>query len=139
MKNILLKTICTVAAFTSLSVMANISVPVDNAVNQQGGYYNPAQPNGPMTGQMGLNSVASIQNSKSYLDDVPATLTGKITKQVGYEHYEFSDGTGTMVVEIEAEDMWGLTITPDTQVTIFAEVENEGYGPKVEAKAVRAI
>lgn len=75
----------------------------------------------------------------SFYDDVPVNFTGTVGKQLGYEHYEFSDGTGTVVVEIEAEDFWGKPVNPGTKVNLFGEADREGAGIVVDVENIRVI
>jgi len=56
-------------------------------------------------------------------DDTMVTLKGTITKQTAHEEYEFKDSTGTIAIEIDDDDWWGLTVNPTDVVTIYGEVD----------------
>ena len=86
-----------------------------------------------------LNTVGAIQSAQGYIDDFPVTLQGTLGKQVGYEYYEFTDGTGTMVVEIDHEHFWGQQFAPGSQIMIYGEVDYKGHGIIVDADFVRPL
>jgi len=60
----------------------------------------------------------------SAADDTRVELVGRITEKVGPEKYLFSDGTGSIRVEIEAEDFPNVRIDDNTRVRLRGEVEN---------------
>ena len=57
------------------------------------------------------------------------TLTGKVSQALGGEMYMFTDGTGSIQIEVDHEDWRGITVTPQTKVTIYGEVDYD-YGTK---------
>ncbi len=120
----LLSSVILPLAFLSSSVSANPQGYYGN----NGSYYG---------GQGALNTVAAIRKAGPYVDDAHVSLTGKLGRQVGKEHYEFSDGTGSITVEIDHEDLWGQQIGPNSRVMIYGEVDHEGYGVTIDVDMIR--
>lgn len=138
MKNNLLKAVVIAAGFMSVVSFANATgttpAPSNGNFygNQNGNYYGDQR-------MAGLNSVSAIKTSKMYLDDVPVSLTGTLGQQIGHEHYNFTDSTGSITVEIDSDKLWGQQIGPQTKVIIYGEVDHEGYGLKVDVDVIRVV
>ena len=49
-------------------------------------------------------SSSTVAEALKMNDDTPVVLVGKIEKNLGNEKYQFSDKTGSIVVEIEDEE-----------------------------------
>ncbi|MDQ7988539.1 MAG: NirD/YgiW/YdeI family stress tolerance protein [Candidatus Dactylopiibacterium sp.] len=63
-------------------------------------------------------------------DYEPVVLTGHIVARVGHKDlYQFSDGTGTLVVKIDGKH-WpaGLRVDEKTRVTLAGKYDREGFG-----------
>ncbi len=88
-------------------------------------------------GMGALNTVAAIQSAGPYIDDAQVSLTGKLGQQVGEDYFQFSDGTGTITIEIDHEDLWRMQIKPNTRVMIYGEVDFEGYGATIDVDMIR--
>ena len=82
----------------------------------QAQYVGPSTQKTPMT-------VADVL--KNPVDDQNVVLRGHLIKKVGNEKYMFSDGTGEIRVEIEAEDFPAQKIDAKTLIVIRGEVEND--------------
>jgi len=74
-------------------------------------------------GFSGPQTVATVAQALKMNDDAMVTLKGTITKQTGHEEYEFKDSTGTIAIEIDDDDWWGLTVSPTDVVIIYGEVD----------------
>ena len=62
---------------------------------------------------------------------------GKIEKALGNEKYQFNDGTGTIVVEIDDDEWNGLTVKPEMTVQISGEIDKElMQTPEVDVEAI---
>ncbi|ANE32701.1 YgiW/YdeI family stress tolerance OB fold protein [Campylobacter hyointestinalis] len=67
----------------------------------------------------------SVKEALSARDDTMVSLKGKIVKQIKHDKYEFSDGTGSIIVEID-DDVWrGLFVGSEDLVEIKGEVDND--------------
>lgn len=82
----------------------------------QAQYVGPSTQKAPMT-------VADVL--KSPVDDQNVVLRGHLIKKVGNEKYLFSDGTGEIRVDIEAEDFPVQKIDDKTLIVIRGEIEND--------------
>jgi uncharacterized protein (TIGR00156 family) len=74
---------------------------------------------------------------KNPVDDQVVVLRGHLLKKVGNEKYIFSDGTGEIRVEIEAEDFPIQKIDAKTTIVIRGEVESEFLeSPEIDVEIV---
>jgi uncharacterized protein (TIGR00156 family) len=84
----------------------------------------------------GINTT-TVQDALKMNDDTPVVLKGKIEKSLGNEKYQFNDGTGIIVVEIDNDEWNGLTVTPDMLVQISGEIEKELMSaPEVDVEMI---
>jgi uncharacterized protein (TIGR00156 family) len=72
-------------------------------------------------------------------DDTDVKVQGYIVRALGDEKYEFRDDSGTIVVEIDDDEWGGVEATPDMQVEIAGEIDQERSGNELEAETVRAV
>ena len=100
----------------------------DTAVNTgAGGFQGPGA-------ELGVSTVAQ---AKSARDDTPCVLTGHIVRRLpsDNDHYLFRDSTGEIMVDIDDELFMGNTVTPETTIRIYGEVDNEVFErTKVDVK-----
>lgn len=81
--------------------------------------------------------VSTVSQAKSARDDTPCVLTGNIVRRMtsDNDHYLFRDSTGEILVDIDDELFMGNTVTPDTTIRIYGEVDNEVFErTKVDVK-----
>ncbi len=70
-------------------------------------------------------------------DDQPVTLRGRILERVGDEKYLFTDGTAQIRIEIDDEVFPPQRITPEMEVEIYGEVEDDFMqDPEVDVERV---
>ena len=82
-------------------------------------------------------SSSTVADALKMNDDTPVVLIGKIEKNLGHEKYQFNDGTGTIVVEIDDEDWRGQTVKPENTVEIRGEIDKELLGtPEVDVDSI---
>jgi len=85
-----------------------------------------------------LTTVAQVL--KNAADDQMVTLRGKLTKKLRKEHYEFTDNTGTIRVEIDDRHFYNTKITDKTVVEIYGEMEKEFMkSPEIDVKRLTVI
>lgn len=72
-------------------------------------------------------------------DDSKVTLTGKIVKRLGPEKYEFSDGSGSITVEIDNEDWRGLNVGSDDMVIIHGEIDREFNRREIDVESISKL
>lgn len=87
-----------------------------NTVPATGGF------NGPTAGMQTTVAQALKAN-----DDTPVKITGSITQALGDEDYQFSDGTNTIVVEIDDRVWQGVDVTPNDTVTIIGSLDKDAW------------
>ena len=75
---------------------------------------------GPNVAGGNMITVSQISNLR---DDTNVMMQGRIINSLGDEKYTFMDDTGTITVEIDDDDWNGITITPETTVQIYGEVD----------------
>ncbi|HWL63897.1 MAG TPA: NirD/YgiW/YdeI family stress tolerance protein [Steroidobacteraceae bacterium] len=75
---------------------------------------------------------------RSPVDDQKVELTGTLLEQTGRETFVFSDDTGRITVEIDAEDFPAQPVGPEVRVQLSGEVETRLLRePRVEVEALR--
>lgn len=87
----------------------------------------------------GINSVNQVLNAGLFSDDMPVTLTGYIKASLGGERYLFTDGTGDIVVEIDYDKWFGQSITPQTRIQLYGEIDKTMLGTKVDVDMIHVI
>lgn len=80
---------------------------------------------GGYTGPQLSSVVDTIAKAKSSWDETKVTLTGKITGSLGDEKYNFSDSTGTIIVEIDNKKWHGISVNQNSVVTLYGEVDKD--------------
>jgi len=110
---------------------------------QQGGFTSPVVP-APAINHVGsegpyqnatVGQLQTLTNNKSYV-----VLTGNLINSVRRNYYTFRDTSGEIVIEISPYYFWGITVSPNDNVTILVEVEKKRNGRiTVEAKGMRKI
>ncbi|PSU57260.1 YgiW/YdeI family stress tolerance OB fold protein [Photobacterium phosphoreum] len=125
-KSILLVTL--LAAMTSTAAFANNQVVNQGAQPQQQGFSGPTH---------GINTVKGVVDAGVFSDEKPVILTGYITSSLGGEQYTFTDGSGTITVEIDHDKWFGLQATPNTKITIQGEIDKELNHTQIDVDHVR--
>lgn len=111
----------TLAALTAATA---ISFSAAAYAANQGGYTGPA------------TNVISVEQIQGLNDDTYVILQGNITQALGDEMYVFSDGTGTINVEIDDDDWNGLNVGPNDLVVIRGEIDKDGNVLEVDVDEV---
>ncbi|HIF9193210.1 TPA: YgiW/YdeI family stress tolerance OB fold protein [Photobacterium damselae] len=118
----------------STSVLAEVStqgfVSSKAIQTQQQGF------NGPT---YGLNTVKTVLDAGMFSDDTPVTLIGNITRSLGGEYYTFTDGTGSITIEIDHDKWFGTQVTPETKITIQGEIDKELNHTSIDVDYVRVV
>ena len=77
---------------------------------------------------------------KNPVDDTRVTLRGKIINRISNDMYLFTDGTGTIKVEIDEEDFAGQRVDANTQVEIWGKVDKDLMrAPEIDVKRLTVI
>jgi len=81
-------------------------------------------------------TITTVAQVSQFKDDTPVVLVGKIDNALGDEKYQFSDSTGTIVVEID-NDKWNhIQVTPDDTVQIRGEVDKGWFSTEIDVDEV---
>ncbi|WP_318420036.1 NirD/YgiW/YdeI family stress tolerance protein [Photobacterium leiognathi] len=120
------------AALLSTSALAEMPTqgfaPSMAVQTQQQGFTGPSY---------GLNTVKAVLDAGMFSDDTPVTLTGNITRSLGGEHYTFTDGTGSVTIEIDHDKWFGIQVTPEMKITISGEIDKEFNHTAIDVDYVR--
>lgn len=95
-----------------------------------------AQETGGFAGPDNARSVTAA-DAAGLPDDTDVRITGYIVRSLGDEKYEFRDDSGTLTVEIDDDEWRGVQVTPDVQVELRGEIEQESDGPELEVESLR--
>jgi uncharacterized protein (TIGR00156 family) len=91
-------------------------------------------------GPSGVKTSTVAEVLENGTDDAHVELRGNLLKKVGAEKYEFSDGTGTIRVEIDAEIFPREPIDDKTKVQLTGEVEKEFLTSiEIDVKSIRRL
>lgn len=88
---------------------------------------------GPSTGQVKISEVTNFR------DDTPVYLEGKIVSSLGNERYEFTDGSGTIIVDIDNEDWMGLSVGPKDKVGVWGEVDKDWNSIEIDVDRITKL
>lgn len=90
----------------------------------------PAGPQG-FTENMAPVSVASVLANGQ--DDQFVMMKGRLSRYLGDERYEFVDGTGSMIVELDEDRSWSH-IRKDQLIVIYGDIDRDWDSVKVDVK-----
>ncbi|SQI42381.1 Uncharacterized conserved protein [Providencia alcalifaciens] len=62
-----------------------------------------------------------------------------LVKQLDKKHYEFTDGTGTITVEISQKRFNGVNVTPKDKIEIRGEVDKDWNSKEIDVKQLQII
>ncbi len=119
MKKVLISSVLALALAGSLNAAGGFNAGTNANANVNanvGGFTGP-----------GAAAVNTVQGALNAYDDTIVTLTGKITRQVAHEKYEFSDSTGTIIIEIDDDEWYGVQVGPNDTVQIRGEVDSKTF------------
>lgn len=106
-------------------ILSAFSIPAYAAFEQ-----NPVNTNkGGFEGPGTQAIITTVEQAKSAQDDSKCELIGNIIEQLAGDDdlYLFKDSTGEIVIELDDDLFKGRTVTPQNQIRIYGEVENEAF------------
>ena len=84
--------------------------------------------------------VVTVEQVKAMPDDSPVVIRGYLLRQNGENSYVFQDTTGTINLEIDAEDWGGLTVSPTDMIEVWGEVDKNGVSMiEVDVAAIKKL
>ncbi len=84
-------------------------------------------------------SQTSVGEALKLNDDSWVVMSGKIVKQLDKKHYEFTDGTGTITLEIDRKQWKGVNVTPNDKIQIRGKIDKEWRSTEVDVSEVQII
>ena len=72
----------------------------------------------------------------TFQDDTPVVLQGKINKALGRGKYQFSDDTGTIVLDIDEEDIGDMQLLSEEMVEIHGEVDKGWFSTEIDVEEI---
>jgi uncharacterized protein (TIGR00156 family) len=81
----------------------------------------------------------TVAEAKNLWDDSPVVLRGKIERFLGDERYLFSDGSGSITVEIDNRLWAGLSVNQNDTVEISGGIDQDFMGVEIEASSIKKI
>lgn len=73
---------------------------------------------------------------KNGYDDQRVTLTGKLTRYLGHDCYEFVDNTGSIEIELDDDRDWSH-ISKDQLIVIFGKIDRDFRSISIDVKDAR--
>ena len=84
--------------------------------------------------------VVTVEQVRAMPDDSPVVIRGYLLSQNGENSYIFQDSTGTINLEIDAEDWGGLTVSPTDFVEVWGTVDKNGMSMiEVDVSAMKKL
>ncbi|MGG4608273.1 YgiW/YdeI family stress tolerance OB fold protein [Providencia sp. Me31A] len=85
------------------------------------------------------SSETTVAKALELSDDSWVILRGNIVKQLDHKHYEFTDGTGTITLEISRKRWNGINVTPTDKVEVSGKIDKDWNSREVEVKQIQLI
>jgi uncharacterized protein (TIGR00156 family) len=101
-----------------------------------------AVPFGAKAGFIGTSeqAILTVSDVSKLGDEKSVVMKGSIEKHISKDKYQFVDGTGRIVVEIEGDKWRGLDITPEDTVMIVGETDKDWFRDvRVEVDSIQKI
>lgn len=117
--------------FSLLRTLAFLPLALSLATSASAQFVGPGAAEAPTTVQ------AVLDNPQ---DDQTVTLRGVLLEKLSHEKYAFSDDSGQIRVEIDAEVFPPQRITPDTLIEIYGEIEKDFLrDPEIDVERLTVV
>lgn len=83
--------------------------------------------------------IITVENAKGMEDDTFVILRGNITKSLGDDMYIFTDGTGTINIEIDEDEWNGVTVGPEDVVEIRGEIDKGWASIEIDVDQIKKV
>lgn len=83
-----------------------------------------------------MQPVTTVKDVYLLPDETPVELEGKILTSLGDEKYTFTDDTGTIVIEIDDDELDNITVTPEDKVHLFGELDKNSSRTEIDVKKI---
>ena len=92
--------------------------------------------NAEYTGPAADKTTSTVSEAKAMPDNSAVILQGTLATASGDEMYIFTDGTGSINVEIDDGDLEGLNIGPNDVVMIEGEIDRTGNAVEIDVDEI---
>lgn len=111
-----------------LAAVSGIALQTETvAAQNQGGFTGPSV------------EVITVEQAKNMNDDAFVILRGSIKQNVGDDIYVFTDGTGSINVEIDEDEWNGLNVGPEDVVEIRGEVDKDWSTLEIDVDRISKV
>ena len=83
--------------------------------------------------KMPVNTILEVM---TFQDDAPVVLQGKIEKPLGHGKYQFSDNTGTIVLDIDDEVIGNTQFLSEDMIEIHGEVDKGWFSTEIDVEEI---
>lgn len=84
-------------------------------------------------------TIVTVEQAKGMNDDMNVILRGNLQQANGDDMYIFTDGTGSINVEID-EDVWNnVQVTPEDLIQINGEIDRSGNVIEIDVNQISKI
>lgn len=126
--------------FVAASVAASLLFSLTAFAQQSGGFSGPDATithNAQKGGFVGPDAASTtVEQAKGLRDDSWVVLEGNIVRKLGKELYEFRDSTGSVNVDIDDNNWYGVSAAPNDKVRIEGEVDKDWNSVEIDVKKV---
>ncbi len=83
--------------------------------------------------------VSTVAQALKMPDDTPVVLEGKITRRIKKDEYQFTDSTGSIIVDIDKKDWQGIDVHPTDTVQIHGDIDKDWLETTVDVHSVKIV
>lgn len=91
------------------------------------------------TGPAGKGQSTTIAQAREARIGTYVTIAGNVTAHQREDYYTFTDATGTIRVQVDAEKWQGRPVSPTTQVRITGEIEWAFSGRYISVETLQVV
>ena len=81
----------------------------------------------------------SVAHAKEMKDNSSVQLKGKIMQNLGDEKYLFTDGSDTIIVEIDEDDWKGQDVSAQDIIIITGEMDKDFFGTEIDVESIQLV
>ena len=83
--------------------------------------------------------VSTISETLKMRDNTPVVLEGKITRRIGKDKYQFTDSTGSVIIEIDEKDWHNLDVRPTDTIQIQGEIDKDWSDTTIDVWSIKIV
>lgn len=117
-------------------MILNMSTASAQYIGPKGEHNNPS---GGYKGPSLSQSITTVKEAATLRNDAYVKMRGKIIKHSHKDKYIFSDGTGSITIEIDKDKWRGLTVDADEMVEIVGEVDKDWNSIEIDVDYITKV